>query len=236
MMKNRISARCLLGCILFAQLAAYQPDELGGLLETITGNQKPAYLAKEPLPRVFEKDAQGNNSCVLRIEGLEQFKQFVLACPKPVVVLVWAATSLDSQKMKPVFMQVAEQFKDSVLFASMDLLMEQNKELPNYQIVAQIMQSQNINKIDIPLTVFFNGGSLFTPSYYPPAFLQGLNSPEGLAKNVKDKFFPEIKALGSVAGTDLTVTTTTPIGASGIVKAPKSTKPKKPWWRRLFGN
>src|SRR3989304_10120623 len=96
----------------------------------------------------------------------------------------------------------------------MDLLLEQNNELPNYQIVARIMQSQGITKIDIPLTVFLMGGMLFTPSHFPPAFLQGPDTSENLAQKVKHKFFPDAEALASANGTDVTVTTTMPTGVS----------------------
>ena len=225
----------LLYIFLFSQSAAYQPDEGGGLLTTLTGKEKPAYLAKEPLPRVFEKNNHGQDSCVLRIEGSEQFKQFVLECPKPVVLLVWAPTSLDSLKMKPVFMQVAEGFKDQVQFVSMDLLFEQDKALPNYHIVAGIMQAQGITKIDIPLMVFLKNGSLFTPSYFPTAFLQGHDTAENLAQKVRAKFFPESMEMKGVEGTDVPGTTTVPMGAVFVAKAPKPQKTKRAWWRRVFG-
>lgn len=187
-----------IGCIVFflslcvVYLGSYQIHE-GGMLDTFLPGHKPLYLKhKKPL-LVYEKRSDGTASKVLYINGRDAFLQYVLdmSWRKPVVVLVHSAVSLDSKKMKDVFNSSADEYKDAVVFVSIDLLAVCNDKNENYEIVSHVMNSQNVNRIELPVILFFKDARLYTPQHLPTAILQGFYTQENLVKFVHDKYFPQ---------------------------------------------
>jgi hypothetical protein len=177
---------------LLTYLGSYQARE-SGLLDSLLPGHKPLYLQNKKPLIVYEKRSDGTISNVLYLNGRDAFLQYVLSSSyqKPVVVMVQSAVSLDSKKMKEVFHAVADEYKDAVVFVTIDLLARHDGLNQNYEIISSIMNSQNVNRIELPVMLFFKNAQLYTPQHLPTAILQGFYTKENLIKFVHDKYFPQ---------------------------------------------
>jgi len=113
----------------------------------------------------------------------------------------------DSLRMLSVFYDLADvsDFKERVTFANIVL---DGTNPDNQQIVAQLMHSENVSQLSLPIFFFFKGGTLYATEG-SPAIVHGADSKENLAHFIRKKFFPMTLLGSSVPVHDVTVTTTT---------------------------
>lgn len=208
-----MKSQCFIcGCIVLCSipLNAYQVQESGGLLGALS-SAKSVCMSKERLITI-EKRADGSLSNVISINGKQAFVTGLIKASilKPVVIFVYSAASTDSEKMKPIFHQVADLFNGKVIFASIDLLAKKNDVLENQQILAQIMHNENIKRLDLPLFLFIKDAALYTPAHLAPAILQGVYTKENLAQFVQNKYFPSLETIKKhvIPSSDFIMTTT----------------------------
>lgn len=130
----------------------------------------------------YESRDNGNPSKVVSIQGLPAFKQIVLlhSFTKPVIVKVHAIASVESQKVKPHFQDVADSLGQKVSCIAMNLLEggEQNKA-----IVAHLLSKCGVHRVDLPLFLFFKNGQLQLP------VRQGFHNKENLSALIQKEFF-----------------------------------------------
>jgi hypothetical protein len=130
----------------------------------------------------YESRENGNPSKVVSIQGLPAFKQIVLlhSFTKPVIVKVHAIASVESQKVKPHFQDVADSLGQKVSCIAMNLLEggEQNKA-----IVAHLLSKCGVHRVDLPLFLFFKNGQLQLP------VRQGFHNKENLTSLIQKEFF-----------------------------------------------
>lgn len=169
----------------------YQPLEYGSLIESLV-SLTPKYLKKQPKP-VFEKRSDGLASHVISVCGSEEFDHFVIETSlyQPVVVMVHADVNPKKHTMSTIVQDLADTFKDQVLFVSMWLFAQQNNEPGNYQIIGSLLQNYNIANVEMPLILFFKDGQLYTPEHEPSIILQGVYTKENLEVFIKNKFFKD---------------------------------------------
>jgi hypothetical protein len=211
-------------------LDAYQVQEPGGLLGSLS-SATPAYAPQKP-HIAFEKRSDGSPSNVMSINGKQAFVQGLVTASmhKPVVIFVHSTASADSQKMKPIFQEVADMFKGQVVFASLDLLAKYDNVMENDQILTQIMQNENISRLELPLFLFLKDASLYTPAHLAPAILHGTYTKENLSQFIQNKFFPSEETLEktSVPSYDFIMTTTDAHKSNvDFVRAPSQAVQKK---------
>lgn len=130
----------------------------------------------------YESRDNGTPSKVVSIHGLPAFKQIVLlhSFTKPVIVKVHAIASVESQKVKPHFQDVADSLGQKVACIAMNLLEggEQNKA-----IVAHLLSKCGVHRVDLPLFLFFKNGQLQLP------VRQGFHNKENLSALIQKEFF-----------------------------------------------
>lgn len=187
-------------------LKAYQPLEPDGLIGVLTA-KAPSYAVRAGRVQL-EKRNDGSKSRVVNINGRDAFQQAVIVASvqRPVVVFAYSDIDDASAKMRDVCQSVADTFKNKVRFVSMDLRAKQHDVLENYQIIGQIMTIQNINRLGLPLVLFFKDGDLYAPEQEPAIMLQGFYSQEQLADFLDKKFFSPKDQIINTPAQDLTHT------------------------------
>ncbi len=130
----------------------------------------------------YESRDNGTVSNVASIQGLAAFKQAVLlhSFTRPVIVKVHALASIESQKVKPHFQDVADVLGQKVSCIAMNLLEggEQNKA-----IIAHLLAKCGVHRVDLPLFLFFKNGKLQLP------VRQGFHTKENLTALIQKEFF-----------------------------------------------
>lgn len=134
----------------------------------------------------YEQRNSGEPSKVVNICGLPAFKQMVLLASfnKPVVVKVYAVASVESGKVKPHFQDVADQLDQKVSCIAINLV---EQGVQNRAIVAHILAQCGINRVDLPLFLFFRNGRLQLP------VRQGFHTKDNLIALIQKEFFSENK-------------------------------------------
>lgn len=118
---------------------SYQPAEHGIIFGGKFRNNNKKSLNKTDKPMIFscEKNLNGNNSRVLRINGLSQFLTLSVNYSLPIIVRIFS----DEKKYQETFQRVAEKFKDKAIFVSFNSFT--NAMLA--QIFLYILKSKGIN-------------------------------------------------------------------------------------------
>lgn len=139
------------------------------------------------IPRLqveFElKSGTSQDSLVFNIQNMEQFTRLVLKNSqfKPVVLKIYSPSNPDSEKVLTIFQAVAEKFKNSVVFAGLNV--EQNKAM-----YMQISMFCRLKNVDLPLFMFYKNGQPIMP------FLVGYQPESGLYGYIQRLFSSELEA------------------------------------------
>ncbi len=117
-------------------------------------------------------------SLVFNIQGIAQFTKLVVknSYSKPVVLKIYSSKHQDSKKVAPVFQAVADEFKNQVIFAGLNIA-------ENVEIFMQISMHYKLKKVDLPLFLFYKDGQLLTP------FLAGFQPQSYLSDYIQQRFF-----------------------------------------------
>lgn len=117
-------------------------------------------------------------SLVFNIQGMAQFTKLVVknSYSKPVVLKIYSPMSQDSGKVAPVFQAVADEFKNQVIFAGLNVAQ-------NMDIFMKISMFYKLKKVDLPLFLFYKDGQLLMP------FLAGFQPQDYLSGYIQRKFF-----------------------------------------------
>jgi hypothetical protein len=135
---------------------------------------------------IFEKLADGRTDSLVRlINGVDDINQNIIkaSVKQPVVIKIFSDKSLDSNKVKTPFQQAAGSYKNKVSFVGLDLFAHCNNASENYSVVMQIMQSQNLRSISLPMFLFYQDGKLFLPMQ------QGFFTQTNLEELTRNMFF-----------------------------------------------
>lgn len=241
-MKKLLSLALVCCSLVSKPLGGYQIAEPG--LFYAHSIKTPVYNQKKPV-RTYEKMADGQNSAVISINGVEDFQRWVLdaSWKRPIVVKVFSSVSLseDTQKMHVIFQQVAQRFKKSLICASVDTFKRYNDTFENDETISQIKAQINLPSLKQPFFIFLKNGALYTPEHLPAPILQGFYPEQTLSAFITAKFSVSPQELPSVSAQDLTTTPTTSSQRNNISDAGSqnsTSKPKqarKSLWQRLFG-
>ena len=117
-------------------------------------------------------------SLVFNIQGMAQFTKLVVknSYSKPVVLKVYSPISQDTCKLTPVFQAVADEFKNQVIFAGLDVSQ-------NMDIFMQISMFYRLKQVELPLFLFYQNGQLLMP------FLAGFQPQDYLSGHIQKRFF-----------------------------------------------
>ncbi len=117
-------------------------------------------------------------SLVFNIQGMAQFTKLVVknSYSKPVVLKIYSSMHQDSKRVAPVFQAVADEFKNQVIFAGLNVAQ-------NMEIFMQISMFYKLKKVDLPLFLFYKDGQLLMP------FLAGFQPQSYLSGYIQQRFF-----------------------------------------------
>jgi len=141
-------------------------------------------LKQANVVQLFEKKHDGTtDSTVVLIHGTQIFNELVIAQShqRPVVLKLFSPQSIDSLKVKSVYQDVAESLKNTASFVAMNIL-------ENHELFSQIMSLYQLNKVDLPLFLFYKDGQLYSPIHEPTPMVQGYLTKENLENFIKKKF------------------------------------------------
>ncbi|MFH1253799.1 MAG: thioredoxin family protein [bacterium] len=188
--------------LMFSYLLSYVEPDQGGLFTKIVrsggAGQEKSQVAYEPREQIehqscdINKNSPDNTdqlvaesvtdmtpeSLVFNIQGMAQFTKLVVknSYSKPVVLKIYSPMSQDSGKVAPVFQAVADEFKNQVIFAGLNVAQ-------NMDIFMQISMFYKLKKVDLPLFLFYKDGQLLMP------FLAGFQPQNYLSGYIQRKFF-----------------------------------------------
>ncbi len=118
MKKNYLILTILICCFLFMKSFSYQPAESGLLFfskfRADRSSAKNVQTNNHVIRLGFEKQANGADSTVVRINNLSEFLALSLNKVKPVFVRIFSA----EKQYREVFQQVANKFNDKAFFVS----------------------------------------------------------------------------------------------------------------------
>lgn len=191
--------------LMFSYLSCYVEPDQGGLFTKIVRpggvGQEKSQVAYEPREQIEHQELQQEHqsekspdntaqlvaesltdsvpeSLVFNIQGMAQFTKLVVknSYSKPVVLKIYSPMSQDSGKVAPVFQAVADEFKNQVIFAGLNVAQ-------NMDIFMQISMFYKLKKVDLPLFLFYKDGQLLMP------FLAGFQPQNYLSGYIQRKFF-----------------------------------------------
>ncbi len=182
--------------LMFSCLLCHVEPDQGGLFTKIVRSnaigqdrQQVRYEPRQPSEQIEPQQNQQNDvtqnlsasaaeSLVFNIQGMVQFTKLVVknSYSKPVVLKLYSPMSQDTGKVTPVFQAIADEFKNQVIFAGLDVSQ-------NMDIFLQISMFYRLKKVDLPLFLFYKDGQLLMP------FLAGFQPKEYLSSYIQKKFF-----------------------------------------------
>ena len=142
---------------------------------TISYSYQPKEMFFTQLNVLHEVRNDNTNSCVLIIKGKKQFHQKVIRDSGPVVVEIFSEDNEICKNFRSIYQNVAETFKDKVLFTSMNAV-------DNESIIRAIMLKLRIVEMALPVLLFFKDGLLILP------IVSGIVDKENLLNIVKNHF------------------------------------------------
>ncbi len=162
----------------------YTHKKMSAVCKEISSDPSDSSLNNDSYCFSFENRSNGSPSRVMTVCGFPEFKRSVLMSSfnKPVVVKVHALASIESGKVISHFQGVADQFDSDVSCVAMNLV---EQGVQNRAIVANILSKCGINRVDLPLFLFFRNGQLQLP------VRQGFHTMENLVGLIKKEFFSQ---------------------------------------------
>ena len=161
----------------FSRLYCYVERDTGGIFDKIARSNG---AGPEIVRVVFEPrgDRPPEDSLVFDIRGMEQFTKLVVknSYSRLVILKLYSSVSPDSIKETSMFQSVADEFKHQAIFAGLNAIQ-------NMDIVKQIAMFCRLEKIDLPLFLFYKDGQLMMP------FLAGFQPQDALSSYIQNRFF-----------------------------------------------
>ena len=162
--------------LMFSYLFCYVEPDQGGLFTKIVQS---GLVGQEKSQVTYELREQGaTESLVFNINGMVQFTKLVVknSYSKPVVLKIYSPVSQDTSKVTPVFQAVADEFKNQVIFAGLNVSQ-------NMDIFMQISMFYRLKQVELPLFLFYKDGQILMP------FLAGFQPQNYLSGYIQRKFF-----------------------------------------------
>lgn len=162
--------------LIFSYLFCYVEPDQGGLFTKII---RSCTAGQEKSQVTYELREQGaTESLVFNIQGMVQFTNLVVknSYSKPVVLKIYSPMSQDTDKVTSVFQAVADEFKNQVIFAGLNVSQ-------NMDIFMQISMFYKLKKVDLPLFLFYKDGQIWMP------FLAGFQPQSYLSDCIQQRFF-----------------------------------------------